>query len=378
MGPVFWPQLALIVFIPSLIILSFLTFLFFIYKYKKFRNFDEIKDEEERVPIHDTSACNMYKPIRTIELIAKGRFSTVWKAKIENTDSKNEGEWVAVKVFSSQEKDLALFEQEVFQLPQMKNENISNFLGCFAHYDESGNEISSFNPEYWLVTEYHELGSLYDYLKANTVSYSEMLKICEGIAKGLTHLHEEIPATKTEGSKPAIAHRDFKSRNVLLKSDLTPLITDFGLCLIFYPDRIPNGLGQVGTRRYMAPEVLEGAINFSRDSLIRIDIYALALVIWEVLYRCREKDKSIEAEEYILPFQKEVGHYPTIEDMQEVVCQQKKRPEIKEAWRNNLGMNQIAETIEECWDQDADARLSASCVVERLSSLIKLKNMVII
>ena len=64
--------------------------------------------------------------------------------------------------------------------------------------------------------------------------------------------------------------------------------------------------------------------------------------------------------------------------MQEVVCQQKKRPEIKEAWRNNLGMNQIAETIEECWDQDADARLSASCVVERLSSLIKLKNMVII
>ena len=360
-----------------MIILSFLTPILFIYKYKKFRNFDEIRNEEERVPIHNTSICDIYKPIRTIEMIAKGRFSTVWKGKIDNDDTKNEDEWVAVKIFSAQDKDLALFEQEVFQLPQMKNENISTFLGCFAHYDEKGNDISSYTPEYWLVTKYHELGSLYDYLKANTVSYCEMLKICEGIAKGLTHLHEELPATKTEGFKPAIAHRDFKSRNVLLKSDLTPLITDFGLCLIFYPDRIPNGLGQVGTRRYMAPEVLEGAIIFSRDSLIRIDIYALALVMWEVLYRCREKEKNLNADEYMLPFQKEVGHYPSIEDMQEVVCQQKKRPEIKETWRSHPGLNQISETIEECWDQDADARLSASCVVERLSSLIKLKNMII-
>lgn len=51
------------------------------------------------------------------------------------------------------------------------------------------------------------------------------------------HLHEEIPANKAEGYKPAIAHRDFKSKNVLLKSDLTACIADFGLALIFQPGK---------------------------------------------------------------------------------------------------------------------------------------------
>lgn len=47
------------------------------------------------------------------------------------------------------------------------------------------------------------------------------------------HLHEEVPATKMELYKPAIAHRDFKSKNVLLKNDLTACIADFGLALVF-------------------------------------------------------------------------------------------------------------------------------------------------
>lgn len=44
-------------------------------------------------------------------------------------------------------------------------------------------------------------------------------------------------------------------------------------------------LFKVGTRRYMAPEVLEGAINFSKDSFLRIDVYACGLVLWELISR---------------------------------------------------------------------------------------------
>lgn len=47
---------------------------------------------------------------------------------------------------------------------------------------------------------------------------------------------------------------------------------------------------QVGTRRYMAPEVLEGAINFQRDSFLRIDMYAMGLVLWELVSRCSDVD----------------------------------------------------------------------------------------
>lgn len=47
---------------------------------------------------------------------------------------------------------------------------------------------------------------------------------------------------------------------------------------------------QVGTRRYMAPEVLEGAINFQRDAFLRIDMYAMGLVLWELVSRCTAAD----------------------------------------------------------------------------------------
>ena len=37
--------------------------------------------------------------------------------------------------------------------------------------------------------------------------------------------------------KPSIAHRDFKSKNVLIKSDMTACIADFGLALVFEPGK---------------------------------------------------------------------------------------------------------------------------------------------
>ena len=53
------------------------------------------------------------------------------------------------------------------------------------------------------------------------------------IGAGLTFLHDEIPANGTAGLKHAIAHRDFKSKNVLIKNDLTACIADFGLAHVF-------------------------------------------------------------------------------------------------------------------------------------------------
>jgi len=43
----------------------------------------------------------------------------------------------------------------------------------------------------------------------------------------------------------------------------------------------------------MAPEVLEGAINFTRDSFLRIDMYACGLVLWELASRCTVQDVCV-------------------------------------------------------------------------------------
>lgn len=50
-------------------------------------------------------------------------------------------------------------------------------------------------------------------------------KICLGIARGLTFLHEE--------STLKIVHRDIKTSNILLDGDLNPKISDFGLAKLY-------------------------------------------------------------------------------------------------------------------------------------------------
>ena len=48
----------------------------------------------------------------------------------------------------------------------------------------------------WLVTDYHEQGSLFDYLNRTPVSSSAMIKMAFSVACGLAHLHMEIMGTQ--------------------------------------------------------------------------------------------------------------------------------------------------------------------------------------
>ena len=83
--------------------------------------------------------------------------------------------------------------------------------------------------EQWLVTEYHENGSLYDYLQEHCISIEVALNMCTTMCDGLAYFHMPIEACK---SKPSLAHCDFKSMNVLVKRDLSCCISDFGLSLV--------------------------------------------------------------------------------------------------------------------------------------------------
>ncbi|XP_035813127.1 activin receptor type-2A isoform X3 [Amphiprion ocellaris] len=298
------------------------------------------------------------KPLQLLEVKARGRFGHVWKAQLLS-------EYVAVKIFPIQDRQSWQNEYEIYNLNGMRHENLLQFLGA---------EKRSINMELqlWLITAYHEKGSLSDYLKANILSWSELCLIAQSMSRGLAYLHEDIPGHK-DGHKPAIAHRDFKSKNVLLKSNLTACIADFGLALRFEAGKSPGDThGQVGTRRYMAPEVLEGAINFQRDAFLRIDMYALGLVLWELASRCKAADGPVD--EYRLPFEEEVGPHPSLEDMQEVVVHKKQRPTLRECWQKHTGLVVLCETIEECWDHEAEARLSAGCVEERVVQMQRQTN----
>lgn len=179
--------------------------------------------------------------------------------------------------------------------------------------------------EFWIISSYHKNGSLSDYLRNNILSWNDFCKISQSMANGLMFLHEE---------KPSIAHRDFKSQNVILKDDLTACIADFGLSLTFKSDDQCNrDHSQVGTNRYMAPEVIEGAIEFNKDAFLRIDIYACGLVLWEMVSRCNAY--NLPSTNYYLPFELELGMNPSLQDLNKTVVQQKMRPKILDQWRTH-------------------------------------------
>ena len=328
---------------------------FYVYQQRKHASFGHLSTLDDTGPVSPPTPTPtlLCRPVQLLEIKARGRFGAVWKGQLNK-------DMVAVKIFPLQDKQSWFAEQEIYNLPQMSHDNILKFLGV----EKRGENLQM---EFWLVSEFHERGSLCDFLKSNILTWEEMTRIAMSMARGLAHLHGEIPANKGAEVKPAIAHRDFKSKNVLIKSDMTACIGDFGLALVFRPNEVVGDThGQVGTRRYMAPEVLEGAINFSRDAFLRIDLYACGLVLWEIMTRC----SLIETPgDYKLPFEAESTQHPSLEEISDLVVNRKVRPELKKAWRQHPGLSILCDTVEECWDHDAEARLSASCVVERLAMM---------
>lgn len=54
----------------------------------------------------------------------------------------------------------------------------------------------------WLVSEYHEQGSLFDYLNRYTVCVDGMIVMAMSVSSGLAHLHMEIIGTQGECDNP--------------------------------------------------------------------------------------------------------------------------------------------------------------------------------
>ncbi|CAF4302428.1 unnamed protein product, partial [Rotaria sordida] len=149
--------------------------------------------------------------------------------------------------------------------------------------------------ELWLGTEYHENGSVYDYLNNHTITIPIMINMMFTIANGLFYLHLSIDATN---GKPALAHRDLKTKNILVKKDLSCCIADLGLAVSEVRQKSDNNQEhividikpnhRVGTIRYMSPEILDKTLNDqSFESYKATDLSALGLIFWEILQRCQ-------------------------------------------------------------------------------------------
>uniref|UniRef100_A0A8C1MSN1 Activin receptor type-1 n=1 Tax=Cyprinus carpio TaxID=7962 RepID=A0A8C1MSN1_CYPCA len=293
------------------------------------------------------------RQITLSECVGKGRYGEVWRGQWQ-------GESVAVKIFSSRDEKSWFRETEIYNTVLLRHENILGFIASDMTSRNSSTQL-------WLITHFHEMGSLYDYLQLSMLDASACLRMALSIASGLAHLHVEIFGTQ---GKPAIAHRDLKSKNILVKKNGQCCIADLGLAVMHFQDTNELDVGnnpKVGTKRYMAPEVLDDSIQTDCfESYKRVDIWAFGLVLWEI---ARRTISNGIVEDYKPPFHDVVSSDPSFEDMKKVICIDQQRPNILNRWFSDPTLTLIVKLMKECWYQNPSARLTALRIKKTLTKM---------
>lgn len=201
--------------------------------------------------------------------IGEGSFGVVYRGKL------SDGREVAIKRGETgpktkkfQEKESA-FESELAFLSRLHHKHLVRLVGFCEEKDER-----------LLVYEYMKNGALYNHLhdknnseKASSLvnSWKMRIKIALDAARGIEYLHNY--------AVPPIIHRDIKSSNILLDSNWTARVSDFGLSLMSPgSDRDFRPTKAAGTVGYIDPEYYGLNVLTAKS-----DVYGLGVVLLELL-----------------------------------------------------------------------------------------------
>ncbi|KAJ1297018.1 hypothetical protein BS78_01G346100 [Paspalum vaginatum] len=151
---------------------------------------------------------------------------------------------------------------EVIFLGQFRHAHLVKLLGYCCEDEER-----------LLVYEFMPRGSLENHLFRRisaTLPWGTRLKVAIGAAKGLAFLH---------AAATPVIYRDFKASNILLDSDFTAKLSDFGLAKMGPEGEDTHVTTRVmGTHGYAAPEYVQtGHLN------VKSDVYSFGVVLLELL-----------------------------------------------------------------------------------------------
>ena len=104
-------------------------------------------------------------------------------------------------------------------------------------------------------------------LDAGKVAWREVVRVGIEVLKALEYAHGQ-----------SVVHRDIKPSNVLMRTDGTVKVTDFGIAKILNSSRLTSTGQTMGTVRYMSPEQVRGKVVDARS-----DIYSLGITLYEGL-----------------------------------------------------------------------------------------------
>mmetsp|Transcript_3239 Transcript_3239/g.5031 ORF Transcript_3239/g.5031 Transcript_3239/m.5031 type:complete len:553 (+) Transcript_3239:87-1745(+) len=186
-----------------------------------------------------------------VELLGEGSYGAVYKAiNKQNNDAE-----CAIKILPAEE-DMSKLEAEIEFLKKMGSPYVVSFV-----------EGYNFEGELWIVMEYCAGGSMSDIYEATNrvLKEAELRSITAYCVLGLHHLHSHRSI-----------HRDVKAGNVLLASDGTAKLADFGVSAEL-TNTMQKRKTMIGTPFWMAPEVIQ---ETSYDG--RADIWSLGITLIEL------------------------------------------------------------------------------------------------
>ncbi|XP_020103532.1 putative serine/threonine-protein kinase isoform X2 [Ananas comosus] len=221
-----------------------------------------------------TRATGDFSPINKV---GEGGFGSVYKGKLKD------GSMVAVKVLSSESRQGAReFLNELEVISNIHHENLVRLIGCCV---EGTHRIIVYNYLENNSLAQTLLGSGHSNIQFN---WRTRVRICLGIARGLAYLHEE--------AAPHIVHRDIKASNILLDTDLSPKISDFGLAKLLPPNTTHVSTRVAGTIGYLAPEyAIRGQVT--RKS----DVYSFGVLLLEIVSgRCNTNTRLPYEDQFLL------------------------------------------------------------------------------
>ncbi|KAF3677134.1 putative protein IQ-DOMAIN 14-like [Capsicum annuum] len=199
-------------------------------------------------------------------VIGRGKHGTVYKME----SAKSKKLWAVKKVDLTQRA----FSDEMRSLNSVRHRNLVRLGGyCMRHgYG-------------FILTEFIPGGTLHELLHQRkplvVLDWESRHLIALGIAQGLSYLHHD--------SVPQIIHRDLKSDNVMLDSEMVPKIGDFGIAKIVSDEENSTNSKIVGTLGYIAPEHA-----YSVQLTEKSDVYSYGVLLLELFCRKMPVDTSFE------------------------------------------------------------------------------------
>jgi serine/threonine protein kinase/class 3 adenylate cyclase/tetratricopeptide (TPR) repeat protein len=178
---------------------------------------------------------------------------------------------VAVKLIhptllqTAQEEALARFQAEIGTLVKLEHEGIARIYGGGIAEDPHTHE-----PLPYLAMELVRGGlPITTYARDYALPWQERLGLFLRVCRAVQYAHEH-----------RVIHRDLKPANILVDSEGSPFVIDFGLahaCDALLPGA---HLAASGTPAYMSPEQVSDAFG---PISAKSDVYALGLILYELL-----------------------------------------------------------------------------------------------